>query len=105
MEPAGLPGTVLVIWGVALLVIALVIVPVAILLLRRALHAARSIETYLDEMRAAGAGIAANTAAIPALDKTIEIAGAMGKVAASLDRHAGAIAGILAARARSGSSR
>lgn len=98
------PTAALVIWGITLLLIALIIVPVAVALLQRVLHAARSIETYLAEMRQAGIGIAGNTAAIPALDRTIETAGAMAGVAGSLEQRSAAIAGILAERAE-GSAR
>jgi hypothetical protein len=93
------PTAALVIWGITLLLIALVILPLAIALLQRTLSAARSIETYLAEMSAAGMGVAGNTAAIPALDQTVETAGAMAGVAASLEQRSAAIAAILAERA------
>jgi hypothetical protein len=93
------PTAALAIWGITLLVIALVIVPLAIALLHRTLGAARSIENYLAEMRQAGLGVARNTAAIPALDQTIETASAMAGVAASLEQRSAALAGILAERA------
>lgn len=94
------PTAALVIWGITLLLIALVIVPLAIALLQRTLTAARSIEGYLAEMRQAGMGIAGNTAAIPALDQTIETAGAMAGAAGSLEERSRTIAGILAERAK-----
>jgi hypothetical protein len=93
------PTAAQVIWGITLLLIALVIVPLAIALLHRTLTAARSIESYLAEMRDAGMGIAGNTAAIPTLDQTIETAGVMAGVAGSLEQRSAAIAGILAERA------
>jgi len=96
------PTAALVIWGVTLLIIALVIVPLAIVLLQRTLTAARSIERYLAEMAQAGTGIAGNTAAIPALDRTIETAGVMAGVAASLERRSANLARILAGRAAKG---
>jgi len=99
MEADGVPTAALVIWGATLLIVALVIVPLAVALLQRTLKAARRIEGYLAEMRAAGAGIARHTGAIPALDQTIEAAGAMAPVAASLEQRSAAIAGILAERA------
>lgn len=95
----GVPTAALVIWGMTLLVIALIIVPLAIALLHRTLTAARSIESYLGEMAQAGMGVAGNTASIPALDQTIETAGAMAGVAASLEHRSAAIAGVLAERA------
>jgi hypothetical protein len=92
------PTAALVIWGITLVIIALVIVPLAVLLLHRTLSAARSIESYLGEMAAAGTGVARNTAAIPALDQTTDTAGAMAGVAASLEQRSGRIAAILAGR-------
>lgn len=99
MEAATIPTGALVVWAVTLLLIALVIVPLAIALLQRTLNAAHSIETYLAEMRQAGMGVAGNTAAIPALDQTIETAGAMAQVTASLEHRSAAVAGTLAERA------
>jgi hypothetical protein len=72
--------TALAIWGVTLLVVALVIVPLALALLQRALAAAQSIERYMADMLEAGKGIAGNTAAIPALDTTLATAAAMAPV-------------------------
>lgn len=95
----------LAIWGVTLLVVALVLVPVAVLLLARALGAARAIERYLAESGQAGAGIAAHTGAIPVLEDTIRIAQAAQGVAPQLEQHSAAIAGILGARAGGGSGR
>lgn len=89
----------LVIWTALLVVIAVVIVPLAVGLLRRALNAARKIEAYLADMLTAGAGIAGNTAAVPALDRTIELAVAMRPVAEGIDAKTGAVAGLLARRA------
>lgn len=89
----------IVIWTALLAVIAVVIVPLAVGLLRRALHAARKIEAYLADMLTAGAGIAGNTAAVPALDRTIELAVAMRPVAEGIDAKTGAVAGLLARRA------
>ena len=99
MDAEALPVAALWICGITLLIIALVIVPLAILLLHRTLQNARSIEHYLAGMREAGAGVADQTAAIPALDQTLETAVAMIGVAASLERRSGAVAAILAGRA------
>lgn len=60
------------IWAVTLAIVMLVIVPLALYLLWRALKAARSIERYTREALQAGVGIANNTAAIAALDQTIK---------------------------------
>jgi len=59
------------IWGVTLALVTLVIVPVAIFLLHRALQTASAIERYAREALEAGVGIAKNTEAVTALDETI----------------------------------
>ncbi len=89
----------LVIWTVLLAVIAVVIVPLAVGLLRRALKASRKIEAYLADMLTAGLGIAGNTGAVPALDRTIALALAMRPVAEGIEAKTGAVAGLLARRA------
>ena len=87
------------IWIVLLAVIAVVIVPLAVGLLRRALKAARNIEGYLADMLPAGDGVAGNTAAVPALDQTIDWAVAMKPVADGIEAKTGAVAALLAKRA------
>jgi hypothetical protein len=93
---------VLVIWSVTLAIVVLVIVPVAVMLLDRALRAARAIQAYAEEMLAAGAGIAGNTAAISALNATTATAGAMVQTAAALEAHSADIAATLSRRAGGG---
>lgn len=90
--------TVHAIWLVTLLVVVIVVVPLAVVLLHRTLVAARSIRRYLDEMLAAGGGIAGHTASIPALDDTIRVAGSMVGVA-GLESHSATIAAVLSQRA------
>ncbi len=87
------------IWIALLAVIAVVIVPLAVGLLRRALKAARNIEGYLADMLTAGVGVAGNTAAVPALDQTIDWAVAMKPVADGIEAKTGAVAALLAKRA------
>ena len=96
--------TVQTLWAATLLLVVLVIVPLAVLLLHRTLRAAMSIRRYLDEMLAAGVGIAGNTASIKALDDTIGVAGAMVAVAGNIKAHSGTIASVLAGRAASGAT-
>ena len=91
-----------VIWAAVLLLVIVVIVPLAIVLLHRTLRAALSIRSYLDEMLAAGVGIAGHTAAVAALDDTIGVAGTMVKVADEIKEHSGTIASVLSARAMRG---
>jgi hypothetical protein len=92
-------GLALTIWIVTLLIVALIVVPVAISLLSRALRAAKAIENYLADMLGAGLKIAGHTGAIPALDDTIASAVAMKPVALSIKEKTGAVAEILASRA------
>jgi len=87
------------IWIALLAVIAVVIVPLAVGLLRRGLKAARNIEGYLADMLTAGVGVAGNTAAVPALDQTIDWAVAMKPVADGIEAKTGAVAALLAKRA------
>jgi hypothetical protein len=91
------------IWLVTLLIVVGAVVPVAVLLLHRTLRAAWAIRRYLDEMLAAGVGIAGHTASIAALDDTIKAAGAMVEVAGGIKKRTGAMAGVLAGRAARGS--
>ena len=97
-----LPPVVYVIWWTVLLVVVFVIVPLAIVLLHRTLRAALSIRRYLAEMLEAGVGIAGNTAAIPALNETIAVAGTMLETAGRLQEHSGTIAAVLSQRAAAG---
>ena len=59
------------IWWVMLIATVVVIVPMAVGLLFRAVTAARSIERYTAEALAGGVGIAQNTANVVALQQTI----------------------------------
>jgi hypothetical protein len=93
---------VLVIWSVTLAVVLLLVVPIAVMLLQRALRAARTIQAYAEEMLAAGVGIAGNTASISALNATVTTAGAMVQTAEALEAHSADIAGTLAQRAGAG---
>jgi len=95
-----LPWAVYAIWWTMLGVVVVVIVPLAIGLLHRTLRAALSIRRYLEEMLAAGVGIAENTSSIPALKDTIKVGSAMVETAGRLDEHSGTIAQVLAARAK-----
>lgn len=65
------------IWAITLAIITFVVVPVAVYWLHRLLKAAKSIERYTREMLEAGVGIAKNTAAVPALEQTLQVAGSL----------------------------
>lgn len=89
------------IWGTTLAIITLVVVPLALHLLHRTFKAARMIERYTRESLAAGAGIAQNTAAIPALEQTITTAGSLVEASKLLKARAddvGSVAVDLAAK-------
>ena len=90
------PETAFWIWGTTLGLITFVIVPLALYLLHRALRAARFIERYTREALEAGAGIAANTAAIAALEETIAAARSLLEAAESLKRRTAEIADAVA---------
>ena len=90
------------IWIAALVIVGLVIVPVAVHYLRRALKAAWAIERNLADMLDAGVKIAGHTGAVPALDATIATAVAMKPVAVNIEAKTGLVAGLLAGRAAQG---
>lgn len=85
-----------IIWGGLILVSYVVVVPLVVGLLRRALVAARGIERYTAETLAAGGGIAGNTAHVTALKDTIAAAPTLLAAADSLGRHVAAIEQALA---------
>ena len=90
------------IWIITLAIVALVIVPVAFIYLRRAIKAAWAIERNLADMLTAGVMIAEHTGAIPALDDTITTAVAMKPVADSIEAKTRAVADLLSVRAATG---
>ena len=91
-----IPEAILWTWGITLGLITFVIVPLALYLLQRALRAARSIERYTREALEAGAGIAANTAMIAALEETIAAAKSLLEAAELLKRRTAEIADAVA---------
>ena len=91
-----IPEAVYWIWGITLGVITVVIVPLALYLLHRALRAARSIERYTREALEAGGGIAANTAATAALEDTIAAAKSLLEAAEALKHRSAEIAAAVA---------
>ena len=90
------------IWIAALVIVGLVIVPVAVHDLRRALKAAWAIERNLADMLDAGVKIAGHTGAVPALDATIATAVAMKPDAVNIEAKTGLVAALLAGRAAQG---
>lgn len=93
-----LPQSVYTIWIIMIVIVALLI-PVAVALLQRTLHAAWSIRRYLAEMEAAGVRIASNTSSVVALKDTQNVAHDMLGTAGNLKQHSGAMAQVLSERA------
>lgn len=89
---------VLVLWWVALGLTVVVIVPLAVYLLHQTWQAARNIRRYTGGALEAGRGIAENTAAVRALDDTIETAVPIAEKTEALDEATGRMAGLLAER-------
>ena len=89
MNQVIMPNAVFTIWWTGLLITLLLFVPLSVHLLHRTLLAAISIRRYAAETLTAAAGIATNTSAIPALNDTITVGGAMigvaDQIAAKLD--------------------
>lgn len=97
-----MPQAVFTLWWIGLGVTLLVFVPLAVYLLHCTWKAARSIERYAADALEAAAGIAGNTAHIPALDTTVEVASHMLETAVAVDSKLDTIANVLAQRAGGG---
>lgn len=68
------PDTVFTLWIVTVALALVVFVPLSVYSLHSLLRATRSIQRYAHEAVAPAQAIAANTAAVPALDNTIAVA-------------------------------
>jgi hypothetical protein len=99
MSEQTMPEAVFVIWWAALALTLLVFVPLSVYLLHRTWRAARSIQLYAADTLTAAAGIAGNTQHIPALDRTIEVAGGILAVAGDVAGKLDAAATVLGKRA------
>lgn len=93
-----IPVAVYVIWWITLIVAVVVILPLAVYLLHRALMAARQIERYAAKALAAGVGIAGNTENISALEGTISTATDILERSRSIKERTGAIEEVFEAR-------
>ena len=91
-------AAVAVIWWVMLAATALVIAPILVSLLARAVRAARNIEQYTAEALAGGLAIGENTANIATLKETIAAAPHLVAAAESIERSTAAIEAALAAQ-------
>jgi hypothetical protein len=97
-----IPTGVYVIWWATLILAAVVVLPLAVYLLHRALMAARQIERYAARALEAGEGIAGNTHNIGALEDTISVATGILETAGSIEGRTGTIEEVLEARADGG---
>ena len=97
-----IPTGVYVIWWATLILAAVVVLPLAVYLLHRALMAARQIERYAARALEAGEGIAGNTQNIAALEDTISVATGILETAGSIEGRTGTIEEVLEARADGG---
>ena len=93
-----IPVAVYVIWWATLVVAVVVVLPLAVYLLHRALRAARQIERYADRALQAGVGIAGNTENISALEGTISTASGILETTRSIEERTGAIEGVFETR-------
>jgi hypothetical protein len=71
------PGAVLVLWWITLILTVVLIVPLTVRFLHRTLAAARAIQRYAVDTRAAAEGIVANLGGAAALDEALATAGAL----------------------------
>lgn len=92
------PAAVYVIW-VAMLVIAVLLLPLIVWLLNRVLTAARDIKGYTATTLEAGTGIAGHTSHVPALQETIQTATQILETAASIEQRTAVIQSVLLQRA------
>jgi hypothetical protein len=88
------------IWWIMLVAVVLVVVPMVVALLFRAVTAARNIERYTAEALAGGVGIAQNTANVAALQQTIGVATQLLAGAESIERSTATIGTALGAPER-----
>ena len=87
------------IWTAGLALTLIVFVPLSVVLLHRLWQAARSIQLYARDALTAAAGIAGNTALIPALDQTIQTAGGILSTASAIEQKLDGATALLARRA------
>lgn len=93
-----IPVAVYAIWWATLVVAVVVVLPLVVHLLHRALRAARQIERYAARALQAGVGIAGNTENVSALEGTISTATDILETTRSVEERTGAIEGVFEAR-------
>src|SRR5215210_8943745 len=93
-----IPTAVYVIWWATLIVAVVVVLPLAVYLLHRALMAARQIERYAARALQGGVGIAGNTENVSALEGTISTATEILQTARSIEERTGVIEEVFETR-------
>lgn len=93
------PESVVTLWRVTVVLGYLVFLPISVYWLHTLWRAASSIRRYARESAAAAEHIAANTAALPALDATISTATEVRSAAEAVAGRLDTIAGVMDARA------
>ena len=97
-QPSMFPDAVFTLWTVTIALALVVFVPLSVYMLASLLRTARSIEHYAREILVPANAIAANTAAVPALDSTIAVATEMLAAGEGVAQKLDAMATVLEAR-------
>jgi len=87
-----------VIWILTLAVIVVAVTPLVLYLCWRLVRGARNIERHFGVTLQAAVGVVGSTAAVPALEDTIQVAVGMLETAAALDQPSEAIKNLLVSR-------
>ena len=93
------PDTVFTLWTVTVALALVVFVPLSVYMLASLLRTARSIQHYANDIVVPAQAIAANTAAVPALDNTIAVATEVLAAAEGVAQKLDAMATVLETRA------
>lgn len=93
------PPAVLILWWIAAVLTAVVIVPVAVYLLHRLWLVARDIRRFSAGALRGAEGIESHVGRLGALDRTLELGGSLVERGAALERASAEVAEILAERA------
>ena len=101
-EQSMFPDTVFTIWTVTVALALVVFVPLSVYMLASLLRTARSIQQYAKDIVVPAQAIAANTAAVPALDRTIAVATEVLAAAESVAQKLDAMATVIEGRAGRG---
>ena len=98
-EHSMFPGSVFTLWTVTVALALVAFVPLSVYMLASLLRTARSIQHYAKGIVVPAQAIAANTAAVPALDSTIAVATEVLAAAEGVAQKLDAMATVLESRA------